>query len=110
MTVGPEVPVGPDLGRFAPGVRPNRHGPYSFRMGMMSISLPDALRSFVMEQVASRGYGTSSEYVRELIRKDRERQRLRSLLLEGAGSAPTDPIDGAYFDRLRERADPRNPA
>ncbi len=45
-----------------------------------------------MEQVASRGYGTSSEYVRELIRKDRERQRLRSLLLEGAGSAPTEPI------------------
>ena len=69
----------------------------------MNISLPDALKSFVNEQVASRGYGTSSEYVRELIRKDRERHRLRDLLLEGAGSGPAAPADGAYFDNLRQR-------
>lgn len=79
-------------------------------MGTMNISLPDGLKSFVDEQVASRGYGTSSEYVRELIRKDQERQRLRSLLLEGAASAPASPADGAYFDRLRERARRRKPA
>jgi antitoxin ParD1/3/4 len=39
-------------------------------MSTMNISLPQALKSFVDEQVASRGFGTSSEYVRELIRKD----------------------------------------
>ena len=72
-------------------------------MTTMSISLPDALKSFVDEQVASRGYGTSSEYVRELIRKDQDRQRLRGLLLEGAVSAPMSPADRAYFDHLRER-------
>jgi putative addiction module CopG family antidote len=42
-------------------------------MGTMNISLPDALKTFVDEQVAARGYGTSSEYVRELIRADRDR-------------------------------------
>ena len=72
-------------------------------MTTVSISLPDALKSIVDEQVASRGYGTSSEYVRELIRKDQDRQRLRRLLLEGAVSAPTSPADRAYFDHLRER-------
>jgi len=36
----------------------------------MSISLPDTLKSFIDEQASQRGYGTSSEYVRELIRKD----------------------------------------
>ena len=36
-------------------------------MGTMNISLPDTLKSFVDEQVSQRGYGTSSEYVRELI-------------------------------------------
>lgn len=73
-------------------------------MSTMNISLPDALKLFVDEQVVSRGYGTSSEYVRELIRRDQDRQRLRSLLLEGAASAPAGLADPAYFEALRERA------
>jgi antitoxin ParD1/3/4 len=72
-------------------------------MGTMNISLPDALKSFVDEQVTSRGYGTSSEYVRELIRKDQDPQRLRGLLLEGAASAPASPADAGYFDGLRKK-------
>lgn len=72
-------------------------------MSTMNISRPDALKSFVDEQVASRGYGTSSEYVCALIRKEQGRQRLRGLLLEGATSAPASPTDGAYFDGLRNR-------
>ncbi len=72
-------------------------------MSTMNISLPDTLKSFVDEQVSQRGYGTSSEYVRELIRRDQDRLQLRSLLLEGASSAPTDPLDGTYFDSLRQQ-------
>lgn len=72
-------------------------------MGTMNISLPDALKAFVDEQVAERGYGTSSEYVRELIRRDRDRQHLRGLLLEGTSSAPGPKADKAYFDSLRRR-------
>jgi len=73
-------------------------------MSTMNISLPDALKSFVDEQVSQRGYGTSSEYVRELIRKDQDRLRLRSLLLAGAASAPAAPADASYFEGLRNRA------
>ena len=69
----------------------------------MNISLPDALKSFVDEQVTQRGYGTSSEYVRELIRKDADRLHLRNLLVEGASSAPAAPADTNYFAALRER-------
>ena len=72
-------------------------------MSTMNISLPDALKSFVDEQVTTRGYGSSSEYVRELIRKDQDGQRLRELLLAGAASPPAEPADAVYFDRLRER-------
>lgn len=72
-------------------------------MSTMNISLPDALKDFVDEQVASRGYGTSSEYVRELIRKEQDRQRLRALLLDGAGSAPASAANKAYIDGLRKR-------
>ena len=72
-------------------------------MSTMNISLPDALKAFVDEQVSQRGFGTSSEYVRELIRKDQDRLQLRGLLLAGAASAPAAPADGAYFERLRGR-------
>ena len=53
------------------------------------------------QQVSARGYRSSSEYVRELIRKDQDRQRLRSLLLEGAASPPGVTADADYFGRLR---------
>jgi antitoxin ParD1/3/4 len=71
-------------------------------MTTMNISLPDSLKSFVDEQVVSRGFGTSSEYVRELIRKEQDRTRLRDLLLEGASSAQTGIADEAYFAALRD--------
>jgi antitoxin ParD1/3/4 len=76
---------------------------YDTSMTTMNISLPDSLKEFVDEQVEQRGYGTSSEYVRELIRKEQDRLQLRELLLEGASSAPTRPVDDAYFDGLRRR-------
>ena len=72
-------------------------------MSTMNISLPDTLKAFVDEQVTERGYGTSSEYVRELIRKDADRLHLRGLLLEGAASAPAAPAGAAPFDALRKR-------
>jgi len=46
--------------------------------------------------------------VRELIRKDQEVLRLRSLLLEGAASPPGEPADREYFDSLRRRARKQN--
>ncbi len=75
-------------------------------MGTMNISLPDTLKSFVDEQVSQRGYATSSEYMRELIRKDQDRLQLRGLLLAGAASEPTAPVGKAYFKGLRDRVRP----
>jgi antitoxin ParD1/3/4 len=72
-------------------------------MSTMNISLPETLKTFVDEQVSQRGYGTSSEYVRELIRKDRDRLQLRGLLLAGASSPPVAPADARYFEGLRNR-------
>jgi antitoxin ParD1/3/4 len=47
-------------------------------MTSLNISLPEALKKYVEGQVASGDWGTPSEYVRELIRQDKER-RLSSL-------------------------------
>jgi antitoxin ParD1/3/4 len=73
-------------------------------MSTMNISLPEQLKRYVDEQVATGGFGTSSEYVRDLIRRDRDRATLRVLLLDGAASQPGAAVDDAYFDALRRRA------
>lgn len=73
----------------------------------MNISLPESLKEFIDEQVATRGYGTSSEFVRELIRKEKDRAELRALLQAGLESPPDAPADRSYFKGLREQAQGR---
>jgi antitoxin ParD1/3/4 len=72
-------------------------------MTTMNISLPDTLKAFVDAEVDRRGFGSSSEYVRNLIRREQQREALRTLLLDGAAS----PVDAAsnddYFGALRSR-------
>ena len=72
-------------------------------MSTMNISLPASLKSYVDDQVADRGYGSSSAYVRELIRRDGDRRHVRSLLLEGGESEPATTADAAYLETLRNR-------
>jgi len=72
-------------------------------MSTMNISLPENLKDFVDAQVSQRGYGTSSEYVLELIRRDQDRQHLRGLLLAGGECEPTAAVEDAYIEGLRGR-------
>jgi antitoxin ParD1/3/4 len=78
---------------------------YAEDMSTMNVSLPDEMRNFVEEQVDEGRYGSSSEYVRALIRRDQDRQQLRKLLLAGAGSDPGPVADDTYFAALRRRID-----
>lgn len=43
-------------------------------MTSLNISLPEALKQYVEKQVSSGDWGTPSEYIRELIRQDKERR------------------------------------
>lgn len=70
-------------------------------MSTMNISLPEPLKNFVDSHVESAGYGTSSEYLRELIRRDQDRLLLRSLILQGAASPVFGDINEQYFANLR---------
>lgn len=77
----------------------------------MNVSLPTTLRSFVDERVASSAYTSASEYVRELIRKDRESQaaqgRLEKMLLEGLASGPAAEWTEDDWAAIRERVTKR---
>jgi len=72
-------------------------------MTTMNVSLPDELKDFVDGRVGQSGYGSTSEYVRDLIRRDRERQHLRHLIVEGLESEVAGPGDEAYFAGLRQK-------
>ena len=76
-------------------------------MATMNISLPDELKQFVDLQVAEGAYGSSSEYLRELIRKQRDVEKLRQMLLDGANSGPAQPADATFFAEMRDIAEGR---
>ena len=70
-------------------------------MSTMNISLPDELKAYVDARIKAESYGSSSEYIRELIRRDRDREQFRQYLLDGVRSKPAGPMDATYFTRLR---------
>lgn len=75
-------------------------------MPTMNISLPDPMKKFVEEQVASGGYSTVSEYMRELVRSDQTRkakEKVEALLLEALHS-PTEEVTPQYWEELKQAA------
>ena len=79
-------------------------------MSSVNISLPDSLRGFAERRAEEQGYGTISDYLRELILKDQKREserRLETLLLEGLNSGDsieaTPEYIGAKLQRLVEQ-------
>ena len=74
----------------------------------MNISLPEELKAFVDRRIQDEGYGSSSEYMRELIRRDRDRVQFRQYLLAGIEAQPAGRMDRAYFDELRRRTRKRS--
>jgi len=61
----------------------------------MSFALPEAMRGYIDERVAEGNYGNTSEYIRDLVRKDQQEQarnRLRALIEEGLISGPARPL------------------
>lgn len=79
-------------------------------MSTMNISLPDELKAFVDQRIKAEAYGSSSEYMRELIRRDRDREQFRQYLLAGVSAKPAGRMDAAYFADLRKSLKtPRKP-
>jgi antitoxin ParD1/3/4 len=57
----------------------------------MSFALPESMREYIDARVTDGQYGNTSEYIRDLVRRDQEaqaRKRLRDLIEEGLASGP----------------------
>ncbi|MCC5636398.1 type II toxin-antitoxin system ParD family antitoxin [Nostoc sp. CHAB 5844] len=74
-------------------------------MKSINISLPDAMRAYVEEQVAQGGYSSVSEYFRELVRQDqkqRAKERLETMLLEGLNSGDATEMTAQEWEDIRQ--------
>ncbi len=77
-------------------------------MGSLNVNMPDDLRDYVDERTKVGGFGTPTEYVRHLIRKDREEAGQRLLaeeLTRGLQSREAKGDVKALFRRLHEHVD-----
>jgi antitoxin ParD1/3/4 len=74
-------------------------------MKSINISLPEEMRVYVEDQVASGGYSTTSEYIRQLIRQDRQQKsekQLEKLLLEGLNSGEATIMTAEDWTEIRQ--------
>ena len=72
------------------------------------VTLPDSLRTFLDEQVAT-GYDSAGDYIRALLLRERRtaaQGRLEALLLEGLDT-PVEPMTKNDWAEIRETVDRR---
>jgi antitoxin ParD1/3/4 len=71
------------------------------KVSTMNFSLPPALRKQLDQKVQRLGaYSSTSEYLRELVRRDLQRDAIAqvdALLSEGEASGPPEPIDEHWW-------------
>jgi antitoxin ParD1/3/4 len=77
-------------------------------MATMNVSLPEPMKAWVERQVAGGLYGNTSDYIRDLIRRDQERKEaiatIQAAITDGVTSGEPQPFDAAAFKlRMRER-------
>ncbi|MGM9500932.1 type II toxin-antitoxin system ParD family antitoxin [Desertifilum tharense] len=79
-------------------------------MKTMNVSLPDTMRDYIEEQVKTRGYGSVSEYMRDLIRQDQKRnaqEQIETLLLAGLESGTATPMSDRDWAEIRQAVQDR---
>jgi antitoxin ParD1/3/4 len=79
-------------------------------MATMNVSLPAPMKAWVEERSADGRYSNSSDYVRDLIRKDQERAgalaEIQALIDQGLTSGAPKPFDkAAFLQRMRHEHD-----
>ena len=73
----------------------------------MSFALPESLRDYIDQRVRTGDYGNTSEYLRDLIRRDQHDEaarRFRLLIAEGLESGEGRRLTDDVIDELRDRA------
>ena len=76
-------------------------------METMNVALPKSMKVFVQKQVADRGYSSASEYIRELIRVDRDERdwaALEAEIFKGIKSGKSTPMTQDDWKAIRRES------
>jgi antitoxin ParD1/3/4 len=71
-------------------------------MGTFNVALPETVRRYVEEQVATGRYSDAGEYLCALIAADREHEVLEAQILEGLRSGPPKEMTSDNWNSLKE--------
>jgi len=71
----------------------------------INISLPAALRQWIQQQAENRGFETASEFVRDVIRREREKSLRVQIdqILSNAMETPVSEMTNADWDDIRKQ-------
>lgn len=82
-------------------------------MATMSVSLPDKMKHWVERQAETGRFSNASDYVRDLIRRDQEREAeiraLQALIDEGLESGVSELTVDQIRDEVLQELDRRDP-
>jgi antitoxin ParD1/3/4 len=73
----------------------------------MHISLPEGVKCWVEAQVKAGGYGTASEYFRQLLREEQKRQAIDRKLEAALDSGPAVPVPEEEWEARKRRVTAR---
>lgn len=74
-------------------------------MATMNISLPDEMKEWVEQQVATGQYGNASDYIRDIIRRDQEAiAQLQAMIDEGLNSGISNMSLDEIFAEARRKS------
>ena len=73
-------------------------------MATMNVSLPDGMKSWVESRARSGRYSNSSDYVRDLIRRDQERETVIAHMQQRVAEGLDSGAGAHSMDELREIA------
>jgi len=80
------------------------HAKFTPMTATMNISISDSLKSFIDERAKSRGFGSNSEYLSDLVRKNEiesAKEQLRGLIEQGLNSPINRTWDELKSDLLQ---------
>lgn len=69
-------------------------------MATMNVSLPDPMKEWVEDQIATGHYSNASDYVRDLIRRDQEYQDKREMLIKAIMTGESSGISSKNIDEI----------
>lgn len=73
-------------------------------MTNLNIKIPAELTDFLDRRATACGFKSASDYVSDLVARQRDIDELREKLYEGANSGPGEIIDENWFFELHKRA------